>query len=77
MKKFPAIIAIIFLVISIFPWNYGMYWFFKGIVCFISMYYCIKIYNKNEKQDNYFWILLGALILFNPIIPIYLFVKLY
>lgn len=76
MKKFPAILAIIFLAISIFPFGLS-YYFLKVLVCCVSIYYCIKLYDKKEKQLNYFWYFLIIAVLYNPLIPIYLFVKLY
>lgn len=76
MKKFPAILAIVFLAISIFPLGIS-YYFLKLLVCGVSIYYCVRLYSSKQNQINYFWYFLFIAILYNPIFPIYLFVRLY
>jgi len=71
--KIPAIIAVVFLLLSMFPWPYAYYNFSRIVVTIISAYYAYYIYSVVKKQDFWFWVLVVAIILFNPILPIYLY----
>jgi len=76
MKRWPIKLAILILFLTIFPWSYGFYYFGKLVICAISIYYCYKNYEKGSKnQSKYFWYFLGIAILYNPIIPVYLFFR--
>lgn len=68
----PAIIAIIFLLLSFFDWPYGYYSFLKIVVTGVAIYYAYYIYAVINKLNFWFWSLITAAILFNPIFPIYL-----
>ena len=70
--KWPAITAIVFLILSFLDWPYGYYTFMKFIVTGSTIYYAYYIYEQLKKQDFWFWILVGIAILFNPIVPIHL-----
>ena len=64
--KFTASI----LLLGILPLPYGFYIFLRLIVTIVSLYAAFKIV---DKQTNDFWILIIISILFNPIIPVFLF----
>ena len=72
--KWPAIISIIFLLLSFASWPYGYYTFMKFIVAGSAVYYAYYLY-QIKKQNFWFWGLVVIIILFNPIIPIHLGVK--
>ena len=73
LKTWPIKLAILTLILSILPLEYGFYYFGKLIVCCVAVYYCSQNYKKNlEKQNKFFWYFLGIAILYNPIIPIHL-----
>ncbi len=69
--KVPAVAAIIFLMLSFLSWPYGYYTFLKIIVAGASAYYAYFFYDR-KLINVWFWILVFILILFNPIIPIYI-----
>ena len=76
IKTWPAKLGIAILIITIFPWEYGIYMFGKLVVFIIAIYYCYYNYQKGrEKQNKYFWYFLIALILYNPILPMHLFYR--
>ena len=64
--KFTASI----LLLGILPLPYGFYIFLRLIVTIVSLFTAFKIV---DKQTNDFWILIIISILFNPIIPVFLF----
>ena len=59
-----------FLLIGILPLPYGFYIFIRLIVTIVSLFAAFKIV---ERQSNNFWILIIISIVFNPIIPVFLF----
>ena len=69
--KWPAIISIVFLLLSFASWPYGYYTFMKFIVTGTTIYYAYYIY-EIKKQNFWFWGLVAIAILFNPLVPIYL-----
>ena len=70
--KFPAILSAILLLASFFAWPYGYYVLLRIIATASAVYYDYYIYHMIKKLDFWFWALVGAAILFNPIAPIYL-----
>ncbi len=68
----PAIIAIILLLLSFFDWPYGYYGFLRIVVTGVAIYYAYYIYAVIKRLNFWFWSLIAAAILFNPIFPIYL-----
>lgn len=75
LYKWPVVVGIISLVITLFPVAYGIYNLNRIIITAIAIYYAYYIYIVVKKQDFWFWCLVFIAILFNPIIPIYLGVK--
>ena len=73
--KWPAILASVLLLLTIFPWPYGYYTFIKFVITAIAAYYAHYLYQEVKKLDFWFWTLIIIAILFNPIIPIYLYDK--
>jgi hypothetical protein len=73
--KWPAIVGIGSLAITIFPVAYGVYSLNRIIITTIAVYYIYWIDQNIKKQDFWFWTLVFIAILFNPIIPIHLGIK--
>ncbi|MBU1922642.1 MAG: hypothetical protein KJ710_00010 [Candidatus Omnitrophica bacterium] len=72
----PAIIAVIVLLLSFIDWSsYGYYTFLKFLVTGVAIYYAYFIYTKLILKGFWFWSLVGIAVLFNPIVPIYLYEK--
>lgn len=72
----PAIIAIIALLLTFIDWSsYGYYTFMKFVVTAIAIYYAYYLYTELKEKGVWFWLLVGITILFNPIVPIYLYDK--
>lgn len=74
IETWPIKVGIITLLITIFPWQYGIYMVGKVIIFIISIYYCYCNYKK-ESKNKYFWFFLFAAIIYNPILPVYLFYR--
>jgi len=72
---FPAIIAIIFLLLTFFDWPYSFYSILRIVVTIVAVYYAYYLYEVLKRTDFWFWALVGIAILFNPIFPIYLYDK--
>lgn len=68
----PAIVAIIFLLLALLDWPYGFYTLLKWIVTGVAVYYAYTIYESIKKTNSWFWILIAIAILNNPIAPIHL-----
>ena len=62
--------TVFILLIGILPLPYGFYIFLRLCVTIVSLFTAFKIV---ERQSNNFWILIIISILFNPIIPVFLF----
>ena len=73
--KWPAIIASILLLLTVMDWPYGYYTFIKFVITAVAIYYAYYLYQVAKKQDFWFWSLIAIAVLFNPIIPIYLYNK--
>lgn len=69
-KKTPSLIAIVLLLLALFPMPYGYYTFVRICICLLSGYLAYKSWQ--EKINLWMWIFFIIAILFNPIIPIYL-----
>lgn len=68
----PAIIAIIFLLLALLDWPYGFYTLLKWIVTGVAVYYAYSIYEIIQKTNAWFWALVVIAVLNNPIAPIHL-----
>jgi len=75
-ERWPSKIAIVALLITIFPWSYPVYVIGKIPVCLAAAYYCTKNYKKNQEQPKPFWYFLIIAVLFNPVLPVHLYVSL-
>ena len=73
--KWPAVLAATLLVLTYFHWPYGYYVFTRFIVTAAALYYAYYLYKEVKKLDFWFWGLTAIIIIFNPIIPIYLYDK--
>ncbi len=72
---FPAIIAIIFLLLTFFDWPYSFYNILRIVVTATAIYYAYYLYEALKRKDFWFWALVIIAVLFNPIVPIYLYKK--
>lgn len=72
LYKWPVIVGILSMAVTIFPVPYGIYNLNRIIITAIAVYYGYYIYQTLKKQDLYFWALVFIAILFNPIVPIHL-----
>lgn len=68
--KFPIIISVIMLLLSILPLPYGYYTLLRIIVCGTAIYLVWFSYKLSKMV--WVWIMGGIAILFNPLIPIHL-----
>lgn len=76
LNKIPAIIACIVLLLSFIDWSsYSYYTFMKIVVTAVAIYYAYYLYEVIKRVDFWFWALVVIAILFNPVIPIYLYDK--
>jgi len=74
-NKIPAIIASILVLLTFLDWPYGYYSFLRIVITGISIYYAYYLYETSKKLVFWFWGLAIISILFNPIVPIYLYDK--
>ena len=71
ITRWPAKLAIGALIVTLFPWQYGVYMVGKVIVFCVAIYYLAKGVGKNE--DAVKWPLIVLAILYNPLLPVYLY----
>ena len=72
----PAFIAIAVMLLSFFDWSsYSYYTFLKFVVTAVTIYYAYYLYAELKEKGIWFWLLVGIAILFNPLVPIYLYDK--
>jgi hypothetical protein len=74
---YPGIIAAILLLLSFFDWPYGYYTLLRWVVAGVSIYYAYLLYTTHKDKIAWFWGLVIIAILFNPIVPIYLYDKMF
>ena len=69
---------IIVMLIGIFPMPIGYYSLVRIVVFVCAIFFCYKIYEKNNDigSNHELWFFGIIVLLYNPIIPIYLYVKL-
>ena len=70
-KNFFWLIPCIVLLIGLLPMPLGYYMLVRVIVCAACLYYA----SKSRKNDILLWTFGALAVLFNPIIPIYLYNK--
>ena len=64
---------IVVLVIGIFPLPLGYYTLSRLVVCASALYFALRFYKKNDQRN--LWIFGFIAVLYNPIIPVYLYEK--
>lgn len=69
----PAVIAIIAMLLALFSWPYGMYTLLKGITAVVAAYYAYDAYSRSRSFGIWFWIMVGVALFLNPVIPVYLY----
>ena len=74
LTLFPAIASILILLLSFFHWPYGYYVLLRIVVCCSCAYYAYIFYSTHQK-NFWFWGLIFTAVIFNPIVPIYLYDK--
>ena len=58
--------------IAVFPWPIGFYTFTRIVICGCAAYVAFYLFNRNANL----WLLgAGLAVLYNPIIPVYLYSK--
>ncbi len=72
---YPGAIAVILLLLSFFDWSYGYYTLLRWVVSGVSIYYAYLLYTTYKDKIVWFWGLVITAILFNPIVPVYLYDK--
>ncbi len=65
----PAVV----LIIGIFPLPIGYYTLTRLVVCGCAVYYVYNLYKKKENKLT--WIFGFLVVLYNPVIPVYLYEK--
>lgn len=72
---YPGIIVAVMLLLSFFDWQYGYYTLLRWAVTGVSVYYAYLLYIDHKEKIVWFWGLVITAILFNPIVPVYLYDK--
>ena len=82
LKKFNSsdffwIVPIIIMVIGIFPMPIGYYTLLRIVVFVCSIFFCFKIYEHNNDigRNHELWFFVIIALIYNPIFPVYLYVK--
>lgn len=73
VSVFPAKLAIGMLVVTLLPWQYGIYMVGKVVVFAVAAYYLAKGVGKDD--DAIKWPLIIVAILYNPLLPVYLYAQ--
>jgi hypothetical protein len=68
-KEWPGAAGAILLILAVFSWPYGYYIFLRWAISAIAVYVA---YALSESKDNKLWIFVGVMVVFNPVVPIYL-----
>ena len=69
---------ILIMIIGIFPMPIGYYTLLRLVVFVSALYFCFKIYENNKKVsgNSELWFFGLVALLYNPILPVYLYIKL-
>jgi hypothetical protein len=67
------VVPIVFMAIGILDLPYGYYHLLKLVVCASSIYFAYKMHTSNDTVFQ--WVFVFFAILYNPIVPIYLYEK--
>lgn len=73
VKTWPAKLVIGMLFVTLFPWQYGVYMVGKVVVFAGAIYYLAKGVGKDN--DSIKWPLIIVAILYNPLLPVYLYAQ--
>ena len=71
----PAVVAIMAMLLALLSWQYGMYTLLKGVTAVVAAYYAYDIYIGSRSFGIWFWIMVAVALFLNPIIPVYLYDK--
>lgn len=74
-KPYILIVAIAFLVLALAPWPYGFYVLLRFVVSVTAGYYAYLIYQHSKTSQSVFWVMAVVTVLYNPIVPVYLYDK--
>ena len=69
-SKWPAIVATLVLIPTLFDLPYSYYGFLRFVIMIASVYYAYWLYNLERKQSIWFWALIIVAIMFNPFFPV-------
>ena len=72
-KKLTWILPIIVIALAIFPMPYVYYSFLRIVICGCSIFFAIRLFEN--KQISFVWIFGFLALLYNPIVPVYLYEK--
>jgi hypothetical protein len=77
-KDFFWLGPILIMIIGIFPMPIGYYTLLRLVVFVSALYFCFKIYENNKKVsgNSELWFFGLVALLYNPILPVYLYIKL-
>ena len=77
-KDFFWLGPILIMIIGIFPMPIGYYTLLRLVVFVSALYFCFKIYENNKKVsgNSELWFFGLVAFLYNPILPVYLYIKL-
>lgn len=73
--RWPAVVSSVVLLLSILPMPYGFYTITKLVITAASVYYAYYLHRTLQKKGFWFWCFIVIAILFNPVMPIYLYSK--
>ena len=72
-KKLTWILPIIVIALAILPMPYVYYSFLRIVICGCSIFFAIRLFEN--KQISFVWIFGFLALLYNPIVPVYLYEK--
>ena len=77
-KDFFWLGPILIMIIGIFPMPIGYYTLLRLVVFVSALNFCFKIYENNKKVsgNSELWFFGLVTLLYNPILPVYLYIKL-
>ncbi len=79
IKDIFWIMPIIIMAIGLLEMPIGYYTISRIVVCLCSLYFCVNLYkiNSDLSSNAGIWLFGMIALIYNPIFPVYLYVKLY